>query len=365
MIRTMAHRKSTFLALILSACLAEYFVPMVRGQVVVEHGGWERPDSYTCSYDGLKGMGQDCGTKYDEMVFTAEILSIAPAPNKEFRIALRPETVFKGTPTVGTEIVTSQWQCLPQMKIGETWLFSLYRAGESKELTVSYGSRSGPVTEEREQIDLLRRLASLDSGGIVRGRAYSNQKTGKRSREQFPLQTQTILLTRVEDGQKFKALTDDQGQYEFKPLPAGEYDLNPNTKPGFWTMWSGKIEVEAHGCIDSDLDFKVDGQIAGTLIFPGGVDPNTWEVEVSPVDDPGVVPASAWTNESGQFVLRGLEPGKYIVAFKKTEMREGPNLKVDLFAPGTLNRANAQIIELGNAKRVEGIEVIIPRSAIQ
>jgi hypothetical protein len=335
------------------------------GQIMVEHGGWERPDSYTCSYDGLKGMGQDCGTKYDEMVFTGEILSIAPAPNNEFRIAIRPETVFKGTPTVGTEIVTSQWQCLPQMKIGESWLFSLYRAGESKELTVGYGSRSGPVTEEKDQIDLLGRLTSLDTEGIVKGRAYCNLETGERSREQFPSRNQTILLTRVEDGRKFKALTDDKGQYEFEPLPAGEYDLDPNTKPGFWTMWSGKIDVEAHGCIDSDLDFQVDGQIAGKLVFPAGVDPNTWEVEVSPVDDPRVVPASAWTDDLGQFVLHGLEPGKYIVAFKKTEMREGPNIKVDLFAPGTRERANAQIIEVGKAKRVEGIEVIVPRSAVE
>jgi hypothetical protein len=365
MIRTMLHRNSTFLANILLTCLAGLFVPLAEGQVVVEHGDWGSPDSYTCSYDGLKGMGQDCGTKYDVMVLTAEILSISLAPDNEFRIALRPETVFKGAPTVGMEILTSQRLCLPEMKIGDSWLFTLFRAGESKDLILGYGTRSGPVSDEKVQIDLLRRLASLDTQGIVKGRAYCNLETGKRFRKQVPSKSQIILLTRVEDGRKFKALTDDKGQYEFEPLPAGEYDLNPNTKPGFWTMWSGKIEVEAHGCIDSDLDFQVDGQIAGTLVFPAGVDPNTWEIEVSPVDDPGVVPASAWTDESGQFVLHGLEPGKYIVAFRKTEKRDGPNLKVDLFAPGTPDRANAQVIELGKAKRVEGLEVIVPRSVIE
>ena len=57
-------------------------------------------------------MVSDCGTKDDEMVFTAEILSIASAPNNEFRLTLRPETIFKGTPTVGMEILTAQLRCL-------------------------------------------------------------------------------------------------------------------------------------------------------------------------------------------------------------------------------------------------------------
>ncbi|MGD0894019.1 MAG: carboxypeptidase regulatory-like domain-containing protein, partial [Terracidiphilus sp.] len=254
--------------------------------------------------------------------------------------------------------------CLPEMKTGDSWLFSLDRSRESNELILNYGSRSGPVTEERKQIALLRRLASLDAEGIVKGHAYSVEETDK-AWQDFPSQNQTILLTRVEDSRTFKALTDDKGDYEFEPLPAGEYDLDPNTRPGVWTMWSGKIDVKAHGCIESDLDFKVDGQIAGRLVFPADVDPDAWEVEVSPVDDPGVVPDSAWTDKSGQFVLHGLEPGKYVLAFKKTEKREGPNLKVDLFAPGTNNRANAQIIEVGKAKRVEGLELIVPRSALE
>jgi hypothetical protein len=40
-------------------------------------------------------------------------------------------------------------------------------------------------------------------------------------------------------------------------------------------------------------------------------------------------------------------------------------VKVDLFAPGTPDRANAQIIELGKAARVEGIEIAVPRSALK
>jgi len=353
-----------FLVPILSSCLVGDFVPLLEGQITILHGDLGSPDSYSCSVSGLKGMGSDCGTKYDEMVFTAKILSVAPAPNDEFRLTLRPQTIFKGTPTRGMEILTAQRRCLPEMKTGDSWLFSLYRDKESKELIVNYGSRSGPEAEESQQIDSLRRLAGLDAMGIVKGRAYLEDEGNDESREQ-PSVNHTIVLTRAEDGRKFKALTDQKGEFEFNPLPAGKYDLDPNTKPGIWTMWSGKFDVEPHGCTDFDLDFHVDGEIAGKIIFPGGVDPSTWEVEVTPADEPGVVPASAWTDETGRFVLHGLKPGRYILVFEKTDMRKGPNLRVNLFAPGTPDRVNAQVIVLGKATLVDGVELVVPRFAIE
>ena len=361
----MPRRKSPFLVLLLSFCFAGHLVPLLEGQIVEMHGDPGSPDSYICALSGLRGMGSDCGTKYDEMAFTAQILSITPMAHDEFRLTLRPETIFKGTPTLGMEIRTAQRRCLPEMKTGDSWLFSLYRDEKSEELIVSYGSRSGPETEESQQIDFLHRLAGLDAAGVVKGHAYSYRETKEGVRVPIASVNHAILLTRVEDDKKFKALTDEKGEFEFEPVPAGKYDLDPNTKPGLWTMWSGGIEVEPHGCTAFDLNFQVDGQIAGKLVFPAGVDPSKWEVEVAPSDDPGVVAASTWTDDAGRFVLHGLSSGKYIVTFEKTEMRKGPNLRVDLFAPGTSDRANALVIELGKAARVEGIELIVPRSAIE
>jgi hypothetical protein len=103
---TMSKRKFPFPALFLSSCLMGCFAPPREAQIVEMHGYLGSPDSYSCVVSALKGMGSDCGTKYDEMVFTAEILSIASAPDDEFRLTLRPQTIFKGTPTVGMEILT-------------------------------------------------------------------------------------------------------------------------------------------------------------------------------------------------------------------------------------------------------------------
>jgi hypothetical protein len=359
----MLRSKFLFLALALCSCFVGNTVPLLHGQIEILHGNLGDPDSYSCVMSGLKGMGEDCGTKYDEMVLTASILSIASAPNDQYRLTLRPETIFKGSPTLGMEILTAQRRCLPEMKVGDSWLFSLYRDKHSKELIVNFGSRSGPESDERQQVDLLRKLAGLDTAGVVKGRAYSEHETGD-AVERQPSLGHAIVLTRVAGGHKFKAVTNDKSEFEFEPLPAGKYDLEPNTKPGLWTMWSGGIDVEPHGCTHFDLDFHVDGQIAGRLVFPEGVDPSEWDVEATGADDSNVDPASAWTDDAGRFVLHGLKPGKYVVKFEKTDMRQGPNLHVDLFAPGTPNRANAQVIELGKATRVEGVELVVPRSAL-
>lgn len=332
MVRTMPHRKFTLDALMLSSCLAVSLAAPLGGQILEVRGDLGSPDSYVCALSGQKGMGRDCGTKNDEMVFTAEILSVAPAPNEELRLTLRPESIFKGTPTVGMQVLTAQRRCLPAMKTGDSWLFSLYRDKESKQLIVNYGSRSGPEPEQSQQIGFLRRLAGLDAEGVVKGRAYAYRENSGGGEEQVPSVNHTIVLTHVEDGLKYKVVTNEEGEFEFEPVPEGKYDLAPNTKPGLWTMWSGGFDVEPHGCTDFDLDFQVDGQIAGRLIFPAGVDPSQWQVSVTPIDDPGVVPASVWTDDAGRFVLHGLSPGKYVVVIEKTEMRKGPNLRASVYS---------------------------------
>jgi hypothetical protein len=358
-------RKSPNLAIGFAFLLPALFAPRAHSQITEFRGDFPSGDWYTCDLSGLHGMGKDCGTKYDAMVFTAQIMTITPAPDGEFRLTLNPETVFKGAPTVGMEIVTAQWRCLPEMKIGDSWLFSLYRDSKSQELIVNYGSRSGPEAEESAQIELLHKLAAFDHSGIAKGRAHFNRESEDGGEEEVPSINHEIVALRVADNREFKAFTDKDGDFTFGALEAGKYELKPNNKTGLWTMWSGEFDIEAHSCTEFDLDFQTDGEIEGRLVFPVGIDPDSWEVEASPVNDPGIVPASGWTDATGKFDLHGLEPGNYLVFFEKTEKREGPNLKSDLYVPGTLLRSNAQVIELGEAERVRDIELVVPRSALE
>jgi len=336
----------------------------VQAQIItLDHdsdGEW-----YSCAVSGLKGMGSDCGVQYDDMVFTATIASVHPAADGELRLTLEPETVFKGEPAIGMEIMTAQHKCLPPIKTGDHWLFSLYRDHESKELRVNYGSRSGPIDEMSATLTLLRRLTRLSDSGVVKGHVYVERDVSENEIADVPLANLSIIVTQEGTGRESQVVTDKDGNFEFEPLAAGDYDLNPLTKRGLWTMWSGKFSVKPHGCTDFDLDMHVDGQISGKVVFPAGIDPYQWSVKVSPVDQPGITPDSEWTDRSGGFVLHGLKPGRYVVAVEATEHRDGPNLALDLFAPGTGDRTNAREIELGEASHVDGVEITVPSTAIQ
>jgi len=360
----MENRKSTFLFLLLACGLVGHCPSLAFAQIMEIHGRPDSPDFFVCSRSGLKGMGSDCGTEYYDSVFTAEILSVTSEPNNELRLTLRPQKIFKGKPEVGVQVITSQWRCLPPMRAGDSWLFFLKQNRDSKELIVSYGGRSGPVEDKKQEIQVLGRLVDLDSAGVLKGRAYRYQQKGKISSEQVFMKDHEIVLT-GEDGRKIKTTTNEDGNFEFNSIPAGKYDSEPNTEAGLWTRRSGTITVEPHSCKMMDLDFVEDGQIAGRLVFPLEVDPNMWEVEATPLDDPDVFPASTWTDNAGNFVLHGLRSGKYLVVIKKTEMRKGPNLSKDLYAPGDPERDNGRIIKLEKAARVEGVELFVPRSAIE
>ncbi len=180
-------RKFPAIILLLLACFSGSVVPLAIAQNVILHD-LESSDPYNYSLSGLKGMLSECGIKFGEMVFTAEILSMDPAPYGEFRLTLRPLTIFKGAPALGVKVFTAQRRCLPEMKTGDRWLFSVYRDSESKNLFVGYGTRSGPEAAEAEQIAFLHKLASLDNQGVVKGRAYFNQGTGEHSEAQPPVQ---------------------------------------------------------------------------------------------------------------------------------------------------------------------------------
>jgi hypothetical protein len=262
----MRHRRFSVFATSLVLSLLGSATPRATAQLTIIY---EQPDGdwYSCSVSSLKGMGKDCGTEYDEMVFTATILSVRPAADGELRLTLGPETVFKGAPTVGMEILTEQRRCLPEMNTGDHWLFSLYRDRESKELLVNYGSRSGPVDAMADRLAFLHKLGTLNDTGIVRGRAHWKRESADGSQEEVPRSDHEIVLTRTETGEKLKTLTDKNGNFQFEPLPAGEYDLDPNTEHGLWTMWSGTIKVKRQACTEFDLDFHVDGQNSGRLIL--------------------------------------------------------------------------------------------------
>jgi hypothetical protein len=333
----------------LSSALAAVAVlalcPRASSQIIEERTYNGR--QITCGLSGLFGFGRSCGTQNDEDVFVGTILSVKQVSEYEMDVTLRPEEVFKGAPSAPLNITTSQGICLPEIHTGDRWLFYLWREKESGNLLLTYGSGSGPVADEQEAIDRLRRLSKLQGAGLIKGLISTSDENGDWS----PRANHRVVVRRLEDNAEYTVFSDTEGRFEFPPLRAGEYDLDLNTEPGLWTEWTGKMKVEAQQCMDYSAQLQIDGTISGHVRTAEGKPPNPAQVGASSDRES----SSAFTDESGYFEIHGLAPGRYQVS-----ILEGQHGEAGVYAPGVRDKSKAVVVDLGRAEKREGVDIRIP-----
>lgn len=312
---------------------------------MVTHDG----KTYACERSGLMFSGNSCGTQnYDEVV-AGTILSVAPVSDREINFALKPEEIFKGEAAQRIDITTRQGFCFPDLRPGDRWLLYLVRDKETDTLTLAYGSGSGPVAQEKASLDRLRQLSKFRGSGMIAGEV---DKSDGGPRAHHP-----IVVRRIPGGAQYTAFTNKDGKFEFPPLPAGRYNLNPNTVPGLKATWSGEITVEARQCANYFISIEVDGRISGIVRNGDGTPQESVEVEAVSADAPDNPGGSAITNEKGHYEIRGLDAGKYFVGLGIADAVDGNNA---LYAPGVKDRKRAATVTLGQAERHAGIDIRVP-----
>jgi hypothetical protein len=229
--------------------------------------------------------------------------------------------------------------------------------------------------------------------GRIRGRVVSAENGG-------PIRRAQVRLTGPDIGAK-TALTDAEGRFEFRELPAGRFSMQ-STKSGYVSVQFGQtrpfesgkaIELGDKQFLDAaNISMPRGSVISGRLIDEFG-DPLP-DVSVSVMRQTWsngrrrLAPSSARggvTNDLGQFRVYGLPPGEYYVS---ASLR-GPGLDVGMFEieammsaattatsnsaslpksgyaatyyPGTANAAEAQRVTVGVGQESTGIDfALIP-----
>ena len=161
--------------------------------------------------------------------------------------------------------------------------------------------------------------------GRIRGRVVSGE-TGS------PLRRAQVRISGPEIGAK-TALTDSEGRFEFRELPAGRFTVNA-TKSGFVTVQYGQtrpfesgkaIELTEGQVLEkTDLSMPRGSVISGRILDEFG-DPvpdttvtalrSTWSNGRRKLTATG---RTAQTNDLGQYRLFGLPPGEYYVSANMT-----------------------------------------------
>lgn len=157
--------------------------------------------------------------------------------------------------------------------------------------------------------------------GIIRGRVVAND-TGT------PIRRAQVRINSPDIGAK-TALTDAQGRYEFKELPASRFNLNV-TKSGFVVMQFGQnrpfepgrpIELAEGQVLEkADVSLPRGSVLGGRVVDEFGepvADANVAAMRMQFANGRRrLLPAgrNATTNDLGQYRLYGLPPGEYYVS---------------------------------------------------
>ncbi|MGO9087289.1 MAG: carboxypeptidase-like regulatory domain-containing protein [Candidatus Sulfotelmatobacter sp.] len=308
---------------------------------------------------GLKGWGSPCGTDGSyEYIFVGSVQSATEVSDTEKRLQLAPQEIFRGDPASSLTVTTSQGACLPEILPGDEWLFYLWRDDKTKELLLGYGGPSEPIADAQPAINLLRRLATMEDAGIIRGilqkRVRRDNHKGFRWTESVNVPNRKVIARRASDQAEYSAVSDDQGNFEFAPLPSGSYHLSANTAPGLWAE-EGPATIHARGCEAFDFELQTDGVISGQIKSPDGkvFKRHPW-VDVMWLERGES--QQIYADEHGHFEARGLEPGRYLVGIGIEAKPDSPEWKSRVYYPGVRTKDKAVIVELGKAAKRTDID---------
>jgi hypothetical protein len=279
-------------------------------------------------------------------------------------LQLSPQEIFRGDAVGRLLVTTNQGACLPEILLGDQWLFYLRRDENSGELLLDYGSPSNPVAAAERDITRLRRLAAMSDSGLIVGsiqeRVRHHGQDGGWT-DFVDLKDHKITAKRVSDNAEYSARTDENGDFEFEPLPAGSYQLSANTKQGLWAE-DGPTTIRARGCGRYQFELHVDGVISGHVRSGDGkpFKIHPW-VDVESQD--GGENKSVYADERGYFEARGLDPGRYLIGIGIGAEPNTPEWRSRIYYPGVRTKEKAIVVELGKAEKRANLDIELSNSA--
>jgi Carboxypeptidase regulatory-like domain len=316
----------------------------------------------TCMHSGLFSDLNDCGIPdWYKYVFIGSIAAIAPAKDNEEQLQIVPEEVFGGEPANPLTVITSQYLCWPKMKVGDRWLFYLRQETGKPIVLDYYGNDSKPVENAEKEISTLRNLEGIGDYGILRGRVRQGDFSNS-----TPQPGATVIANNEQRNLKFTASTDDDGRFEFPPLPSGKYTLKTTTMSGD-PPDDSSVEVKAGGCWDLSLTRPPRAHLSGQIRRANGKPVPNVDVVLS--DSKNTWYVTTQTDVNGRFEFDDKTPGQYIIGINYPPRANwfngsggGEGIKIppaSIFYSDAFDRANAQVIELKKDQKIDNLDFVI------
>jgi hypothetical protein len=176
-----------------------------------------------------------------------------------------------------------------------------------------------------------------------------------------------------DNGQRFEAVTNDQGYYKIVGLPSGHYGVNAEV-PSHLTLEKSRkdrVEIASNGCAEVDFLTRTNGRISGVLRDVQGHAVTETNVELVPFElasrlgERGIGSYSK-TDNTGRFEFGELTPGRYLLGVNLMSAPDGDTPFRRTFFPGVRSSSTAKVLVLGEGEHLTNYDFRLPpRLAVQ
>lgn len=272
-----------------------------------------------------------------------------------------PEEVFSGRVAGLLSVTTKQGECFGDFQAGDKWLFYLRQDTKTKSLLLDYASPTRPIADAQAQVDVLRRLARMNDSGIIMGQVTGPIWNENKWETSVPVPDHKIIAKQQASGREYAAFTGVDGQYEFEPLPSGEYQISADTAEGLFAE-QRNAAIRPQSCSSVSFELQPDGIISGQVTTADGKAAKYVQVAIVPVSAGNLQFTSSLTDELGRFEVKALHPGRYLVGIGIQAHPGSADWRSRIYYPGVRDRNLAVLIDLGRAEKRANLDFQLPPS---
>jgi hypothetical protein len=267
------------------------------------------------------------------------------------------EESFKGKPgkTVTIQIASMKGTSCGTYGLRRGEMYAVYAyAYKGDMLSSGVCTRTGTVSQAKEDVDFLRSLPPGGSGGTITGRVWLNTKAINGGGAK-PLRGVSVRIT----GPRQKAvtvLTDKEGHFEASGLPAGIYMVTPKFPKNYFSDTdSAEVILSDLGTASAGFEAEYQSRIFGRISDMGGVP----YIEGSPyLENSNAVIFGETFGKGRGFLIEGIPPGEYKMYIEINGPHDNDR---KYYYPGTYDPSKAQTIKIVLGETKSGLRFILPK----
>lgn len=274
---------------------------------------------------------------------------------------------FHGVEGAEVEVTTGQGggDCGYQFVKGASYLVYAHGGRDGKSLTTGICTRTQPLPQAAEDLEFLRGLGARGPGvslDVAVTRSRHSLKDGD-AKSLGGLADARVTIEGAGDTKEVR--TDSEGHARLAGLKPGAYKIKLAPPEGLTTHQEEReVTIADRGCASVHFAVADDGRIGGRVADAEGRTAAGVLVTLVDADDPeGLHARHERTGEDGRYELKGLPPGRYLLAVnlnRYPDPNDPTNAYPRTYYPGAAQRSQPEAVSLGAGERVKDRDITLP-----